>query len=103
MHKSITLEYEYFTDIKCLPLELQKLVEVARNNTLQAYAPYSHFRVGAAILLDNGVIINGNNQENASYPKAYVPKEWLCFKHLHSIPNRLCLLLPFVAILKIFH
>lgn len=37
----------------------------ARNN---AYAPYSKFQVGAAILLDNGQIILGNNQENAAYP-----------------------------------
>lgn len=39
--------------------------EKAREN---AYAPYSNFRVGAAILLDNGKIITGNNQENAAYP-----------------------------------
>ena len=38
---------------------------IARNN---AYAPYSKFKVGAALLLDNGKIINGNNQENAAYP-----------------------------------
>ncbi len=37
----------------------------ARNN---AYAPYSKFQVGAAILLDNNIIITGNNQENAAYP-----------------------------------
>jgi len=37
----------------------------ARQN---AYAPYSEFNVGAAILLDNGEIVTGNNQENASYP-----------------------------------
>jgi cytidine deaminase len=33
-----------------------------------AYAPYSHFNVGAAVLLANGKIVKGNNQENASYP-----------------------------------
>lgn len=38
---------------------------IARNN---AYAPYSKFKVGAALLLDNGKIITGNNQENAAYP-----------------------------------
>ena len=88
MHKSITLEYEYFTDIKCLPLELQKLVEVARNNTLQAYAPYSHFRVGAAILLDNGVIINGNNQENASYPQGMCAERVAMFQASALYPEQ---------------
>lgn len=43
---------------------MQKAIE-ARD---KAYAPYSEFHVGAALLLDNGEIITGNNQENASYP-----------------------------------
>ena len=43
---------------------LLKAIE-ARNN---AYAPYSKFCVGVALLLDNGSIIQGNNQENAAYP-----------------------------------
>jgi cytidine deaminase len=34
----------------------------------KAYAPYSNFFVGAAVLLDNGEVVTGNNQENASYP-----------------------------------
>ncbi len=34
----------------------------------KAYAPYSNFTVGCALLLDNGVIVTGNNQENAAYP-----------------------------------
>ena len=45
--------------------ELMKEATTARNN---AYAPYSKFKVGAALLLDNGKIITGNNQENAAYP-----------------------------------
>lgn len=44
------------------------LVETAREAALRAYAPYSEFKVGAAVLLDNGEIISGNNQENAAYP-----------------------------------
>jgi cytidine deaminase len=41
-----------------------KAIEVRKN----AYAPYSNFKVGAAILLDNGEIVVGSNQENAAYP-----------------------------------
>ncbi len=46
----------------------RQLVDMAREATSRSYAPYSHFRVGAAILLSNGEIITGANQENAAYP-----------------------------------
>ena len=40
-----------------------------------AYAPYSNFKVGAAILLEDGTIFTGNNQENAAYPQVCVQKD----------------------------
>ena len=46
----------------------KKLLVEAKLSLLNAYAPYSHFQVGAAIFLENGIVIKGNNQENASYP-----------------------------------
>lgn len=51
-----------------LPQEYQNLVAEAKKQTQNAYAPYSQFQVGAAVLLNNGMIITGNNQENAAYP-----------------------------------
>ena len=44
------------------------LVDMAREATGRSYAPYSKFRVGAAIELDNGQIVTGSNQENAAFP-----------------------------------
>ena len=44
------------------------LYQAAQAAARKAYAPYSHFQVGAALLLDNGELISGSNQENASYP-----------------------------------
>lgn len=44
------------------------LVERAKEATRRAYAPFSKFKVGAAILMDNGEIVEGSNQENAAYP-----------------------------------
>ncbi|MDR0582498.1 MAG: cytidine deaminase [Prevotellaceae bacterium] len=44
------------------------LLEKAAEATRSSYAPYSQFHVGAAVLLDNGEIICGSNQENAAYP-----------------------------------
>lgn len=51
-----------------LPQELQSLVDKAKSATYRSYAPYSHFNVGAAILLDSGEVITGSNQENAAFP-----------------------------------
>ena len=48
--------------------DVVSLLKAARVGAQNAYAPYSHFKVGAAILLNNGEIIIGNNQENAAYP-----------------------------------
>ena len=45
----------------------QRLVQAAINAAQTAYAPYSNFHVGAALLLDNGQIVTGSNFENASY------------------------------------
>jgi cytidine deaminase len=46
----------------------QELVMLSRKMTEKAYAPYSEFFVGAAVLLENGEIITGSNQENGAYP-----------------------------------
>lgn len=46
----------------------QELLQRAHKATEDAYAPYSNFKVGSAILLENGEILSGSNQENASYP-----------------------------------
>ncbi len=46
----------------------RKLVDAARDATLNAYAPYSHFSVRAAVGLDDGAVVCGSNQENAAFP-----------------------------------
>jgi cytidine deaminase len=59
-----------FTKVKIqeLGIEEQNLISKARNASGNAYAPYSGFLVGASVMLENGEIINGSNQENAAYP-----------------------------------
>jgi len=61
------LVYEYST-IWDLPEADQKLVLAAREASERAFAPYSRFNVGAALLLANGEVVTGNNQENAAFP-----------------------------------
>ncbi|CDF80489.1 cytidine deaminase [Formosa agariphila KMM 3901] len=60
--------FEVYENIEELPTAVSDLMAQAAKARLRAYAPYSNFLVGAAILLDNGEVITGNNQENASYP-----------------------------------
>lgn len=57
--------YDSFNE---LPSDIASLMEKAIEARKKAYAPYSNFSVGAAILLDNNQIVTGNNQENACYP-----------------------------------
>ncbi|QOD62055.1 cytidine deaminase [Polaribacter haliotis] len=57
-----------FKDISELPKDDKMLMEKAIEARGNAYAPYSKFNVGAALLLENNEIVLGNNQENAAYP-----------------------------------
>ena len=54
-----------------LSQEEQQLIDAAIEATSRSYAPYSHFHVGAAIQMKNGVVIMGCNQENAAFPAAH--------------------------------
>lgn len=64
----LTTEYTLFDDRSELDPQVRDLMNIAINSRKKAYAPYSKFSVGTAILLDNNEIIIGNNQENAAYP-----------------------------------
>ncbi len=68
--KEVKLEttLQVYTDINEVSKDIQALMQAAIEARENAYAPYSKFNVGAAILLDNGEIVIGNNQENACFP-----------------------------------
>lgn len=61
-------EYEVYESIDDLTEEDKWLLDEAREVTQHAYAPYSRFQVGAVAKLNNGEIVTGTNQENASFP-----------------------------------
>ena len=65
---TITTQFKVFESIQELPNDIQDLMTQAVEVRKNAYAPYSKFRVGVAIFLDNGKIVLGSNQENAAYP-----------------------------------
>jgi cytidine deaminase len=64
----IISSFEVFRSEQDLANEDRLLLMHAKRSLDSAYAPYSHFNVGAAVQLENGEIITGNNQENAAYP-----------------------------------
>lgn len=65
---SINTSFIVYQSVAELPQDVQSLMEQAVEIRKKAYAPYSKFRVGAALLLDNGKVVLGSNQENAAYP-----------------------------------
>lgn len=65
---TITSRLEVYDSIDEVPQDVQDLMKKAIEVRDAAYAPYSNFKVGAAIYLENEEIVVGSNQENASYP-----------------------------------
>ncbi|KAB2871111.1 MAG: cytidine deaminase [Bacteroidales bacterium] len=66
--KEFVVKYSEFQSEGELSSSEVELVRRAKQVLTTSYSPYSHFRVGAAVLLENGEIISGSNQENGAYP-----------------------------------
>ena len=82
----ILTTYEY-DSIKELSQEEQVLINESKEVVKNAYAPYSKFNVGAAVLLENGEIITGTNQENAAYPSGLCAERVAIFYANSKYPN----------------
>ena len=85
-------ELELKSTIKvCQPKELtaeeQHLITLAIEATQRSYAPYSHFHVGAAVRLENGVEVIGCNQENAAYPSGLCAERTALFSAGAQYPD----------------
>lgn len=77
-------EIEVVTKVTCksyqeLTPDERLVVDAARKATDGSYAPYSNFKVGAAILLENGELVTGANQENAAYPSGTCAERSACY------------------------
>ncbi|MBK7310532.1 MAG: cytidine deaminase [Sphingobacteriaceae bacterium] len=66
--KKVDLSFDVYQSESDLEANDQLLLNKAKEIAKSAHAPYSNFKVGAALLLENGTIVTGNNQENAAYP-----------------------------------
>ena len=84
---NINTTISIFNGINELSSEIQTLMNQAIETRKNAYATYSKFRVGAAILLDNGKIVLGSNQENAAYPSGLCAERVAIFQAGAIYPN----------------
>ena len=88
MKKQINIEIEVYNKLEELTDIEQKLVTKAKEIAKQAYAPHSKFFVGAALLLENGEIVTGNNQENAAYPSGICAERTAIFYANAQFPEQ---------------
>jgi len=77
--------------------EEKSLIQMAKTASSKAYAPYSSFQVGAAVLLDNGEILTGNNQENAAYSSGLCAERVALFYANARFPDAKVLTLAIAA------
>ena len=73
------------------------LLDDAIEATRRSYAPYSHFSVGAAALLANGVVVTGTNQENAAYPSGLCAERTTLFYANSQYPDQAVVTLAIAA------
>ena len=85
--KEIKIAYTEYESIDELCAEDRSLAIAAIEALSGSYAPYSNFNVGAAVLLDDGEIIKGSNQENAAYPSGLCAERTALFYAGASHPD----------------
>lgn len=85
--QSINCEFEVFDSIEELSNEDRSLIEQAIQNTKASHSPYSNFKVGAAIKLESGKVVNGANQENKAFPSGLCAERVAMFSAAAQNPN----------------
>ena len=81
-----------------LPKEDGRLRDAAMRAAARAYSPYSHFNVGAAVLLKDGAIVEGNNQENIAYPSGLCAERVALFAAGATFPENPITAIAIVAV-----
>lgn len=85
--REINIQIEEYNDASLLNESEKALLKHAQDAIEGSYAPYSEFHVGAAILLENGEIIKGSNQENAAYPSGLCAERVAIFHAKSKYPG----------------
>ncbi|MBR1699050.1 MAG: cytidine deaminase [Bacteroidales bacterium] len=85
--KRLTIDYEEFASVEEMTAEDRMLVAKALEAQKGSYSPYSHFQVGAALLLADGTVVMGANQENAAYPSGLCAERTALFAAGANYPD----------------
>ena len=86
--KRISFDLQIFENVQELAEEDRMLLVQADEARLNSYSPYSKFRVGAAVLLEDGTVVKGSNQENASYPAGLCAERVAIFNAGANFPKQ---------------
>jgi len=90
-------DYQIFHDIEELDNESKYLIHKAKEAAHDAYAPYSKFHVGAAIILEDGPLVTGSNQENASYPLCMCAERVVLYAAASQHPHKRIMKMAVIA------
>ena len=85
--KKLEITYSEYSSVDELPQNDANLLNAAIEALNGSYAPYSNFNVGAAVQLDNGVIVKGSNQENIAYPSGLCAERTALFSAHANYPQ----------------
>ena len=80
-----------------MPNDARQLMECAMESSHKAYAPYSKFHVGAAVLLSDGTVVQGSNQENIAYPSGLCAERTALFSASAQYPEQAVVALAVVG------
>ena len=86
--KSLNIEFVEYDSTNGIDADTVTLINNAEENLLNAYAPYSNFKVSAVCKLANGETINGTNQENGAYPSGLCAERVAIFAAKSNFPNQ---------------
>ena len=90
-------EFEIYNDIEELDNESKYHIHKAKEAANLAYAPYSKFHVGAAVILEDGTLVTGSNQENASYPLCVCAERIVLYTAATQHPNKRIMKMAVIA------
>jgi len=93
----LDINYEEYSSLEEMDPKDQALVKEAIEAQKGSYAPYSKFNVGAAVLLEDGTVVRGSNQENAAYPSGLCAERTAMFAANANYPGKAMLTLAIVG------